>query len=90
MGARGLRGACALSCVCNGGVKGVGKTGVVGLLRGTGTATSKPTHGKCIGIRADMDALPIQELDSDKNAEYKSKNAGYAVALSTCADCVTA
>ena len=34
--------------------EGVGKTGVVGVLRG-----SKP--GPCIGLRADMDALPIVE-----------------------------
>ncbi|HYE54534.1 MAG TPA: amidohydrolase, partial [Chitinophagaceae bacterium] len=34
--------------------EGVGKTGVVGILRG-----SKP--GPCIGLRADMDALPIVE-----------------------------
>ena len=34
--------------------EGVGKTGVVGLLRG-----AKP--GPCIGLRADMDALPITE-----------------------------
>jgi len=35
---------------------GVGKTGVVGLLRGT-------EGGKVLGIRADMDALPIQEVE---------------------------
>ena len=33
---------------------GIGKTGVVGVLEG-----DKP--GKTIGLRADMDALPIQE-----------------------------
>ena len=33
---------------------GVGKTGVVGLIEGAGP-------GKTIGIRADMDALPVQE-----------------------------
>lgn len=37
--------------------RGLGKTGVVGVLRnGTGTRT--------IGLRADMDALPIQELNT--------------------------
>ncbi|HEX4917080.1 MAG TPA: M20 aminoacylase family protein [Limnobacter sp.] len=35
---------------------GLGKTGVVGLLRG-----DKAGNGKTIGLRADMDALPIQE-----------------------------
>ncbi|HEX4844262.1 MAG TPA: M20 aminoacylase family protein [Limnobacter sp.] len=35
---------------------GLGKTGVVGFLRG-----HKGGHGKTIGLRADMDALPIQE-----------------------------
>ncbi|WP_276504154.1 amidohydrolase [Terrimonas pollutisoli] len=42
---------------------GVGKTGVVGLLRG-----GKP--GPCIALRADMDALPIEER---VNISYASK-----------------
>ena len=46
--------------------KGVGKTGVVGLLEGT-----KP--GPTILLRFDMDALPIAE---DTNAEYTSANPG--------------
>jgi amidohydrolase len=46
--------------------KGVGKTGVVGLLEG-----SKP--GPTLLIRFDMDALPIVE---DTGAEYASKNNG--------------
>lgn len=46
--------------------KGVGKTGVVGLLEG-----AKP--GPTILIRFDMDALPITE---DTGAEYASKNPG--------------
>src|ERR1700690_1983726 len=46
--------------------KGVGKTGVVGLLEG-----SKP--GPTLLIRFDMDALPILE---DTGAEYASRNKG--------------
>jgi amidohydrolase len=46
--------------------KGVGKTGVVGLLEGT-----KP--GPTILLRFDMDALPITE---DTGAEYSSTNNG--------------
>lgn len=46
--------------------KGVGKTGVVGLLEG-----AKP--GPTILLRFDMDALPITE---DTNAEYTSTNPG--------------
>lgn len=45
---------------------GVGKTGVVGLLRG-----GKP--GKTLLVRADMDALPIVE---ETEVEYKSQNQG--------------
>ncbi|WP_169543899.1 M20 aminoacylase family protein [Sneathiella aquimaris] len=36
--------------------EGIGQTGVVGVLKGQGNST------KTIGIRADMDALPMQEL----------------------------
>lgn len=47
-------------------VRGVGKTGIVGTL--------KVGHGKkVIGIRADMDALPIEE---ETNLDYSSKNKG--------------
>jgi len=46
--------------------KGVGKTGVVGLLEG-----SKP--GPVVLLRFDMDALPIVE---ETNAEYASRNQG--------------
>ena len=45
---------------------GVGKTGVVGTLRGKNSS-------KTIALRADMDALPMQETSE---LEYKSKNDG--------------
>ncbi|SVC92497.1 uncharacterized protein METZ01_LOCUS345351, partial [marine metagenome] len=45
---------------------GVGKTGVVGTLKGN-------KQGKTIALRADMDALPIQETN---DIPYKSQNAG--------------
>src|ERR1700744_3698794 len=46
--------------------RGVGVTGVVGVLRsGNGEAT--------IGLRADMDALPLQEANE---LSYRSQNAG--------------
>src|SRR4029079_1427355 len=41
---------------CDEVVTGIGRTGVVGLIRGR-----KSTSGKTIGLRADMDALPIME-----------------------------
>jgi amidohydrolase len=44
----------------------VGKTGVVGILRGKG-------EGRRIGLRADMDALPIEE---QTNLPYRSKTPG--------------
>lgn len=37
-------------------VQGIGRTGVVGLIRGRGTS------GRTIGLRADMDALPLDEV----------------------------
>ena len=37
---------------------GIGKTGVVGVIRGTHTA---PGMGRTIALRADMDALPMEE-----------------------------
>ncbi|MDH4394679.1 MAG: M20 family metallopeptidase [Limnobacter sp.] len=47
----------------------IGRTGVVGRLRGNLT---RPGH-KRIGLRADMDALPIQEINQ---FEHRSKFAG--------------
>ncbi len=45
----------------------VAKNGVVGILKG------KNPESKCIALRADMDALPIQE---ENKIDYCSKNAG--------------
>ena len=44
----------------------IGKTGVVGIIRGS-------QEGPCIGLRADMDGLPIEET---ADIEYKSQNKG--------------
>src|SRR5688500_7280624 len=44
---------------CDEVVEGIGRTGVVGVVRGEGAAPERP--GRVIGLRADMDALPIQE-----------------------------
>lgn len=45
---------------------GVGKHGVIGLLKGKG-------DGPCVAVRADMDALPIKEL---RSVPYRSRNPG--------------
>ena len=47
--------------------EGVGKTGVVGVLRGEGG------DGPCVLVRADMDALPIEE---ENGWEWKSGSTG--------------
>ncbi|MBD8661831.1 MULTISPECIES: M20 aminoacylase family protein [Rhizobium/Agrobacterium group] len=42
---------------------GIGRTGVVGIIRGKGAAGSGAgSSGRTIGLRADMDALPLTEL----------------------------
>jgi amidohydrolase len=46
--------------------RGIGKTGVVGVLK-------RGTRSGCVGLRADMDALPIDEANT---FEHRSKNAG--------------
>jgi hippurate hydrolase len=46
---------------------GIAKTGVVGVIHG------RKNNGKAIGLRADMDCLPIDETN---NFEHKSKNKG--------------
>ncbi|MDG1531901.1 MAG: M20 family metallopeptidase [Paracoccaceae bacterium] len=53
---------------CDEVVEGVGKTGVVGVIHGQSIAS-----GKAIGLRADMDALPIHEATG---LEYASQTPG--------------
>ncbi|UWQ35385.1 amidohydrolase (plasmid) [Leisingera sp. M527] len=53
---------------CDQVVTGIGRTGVVGVVRGNGNDTA-PT----IGLRADMDALPIHEATG---LDYASRNPG--------------
>jgi amidohydrolase len=53
---------------CDEVVTGIGRTGVVGVIRGKTNAS-----GRTIGLRADMDALPITELTG---VEYASKSPG--------------
>ena len=53
---------------CNQVIDGIGKTGVVGVINGKANRT-----GKVIGLRADMDALPINE---ETGLEYSSKIPG--------------
>lgn len=50
--------------------RNVGRTGVVGTLRGSLEGASR---ARSIGLRADMDALPIQEINTIAHA---SRNAG--------------
>ncbi|MBD9390355.1 amidohydrolase [Agrobacterium sp. AGB01] len=53
---------------CDEVVTGIGKTGVVGVIRG-----QKQASGRVIGLRADMDALPIEE---ETGAPWASKTKG--------------
>ena len=47
---------------------GIGRTGVVGVIRGRKTAS-----GKVIGLRADMDALPIAEKTGKPYASDRAR-----------------
>ncbi|WP_195820561.1 M20 aminoacylase family protein [Roseobacter sp. MH60115] len=53
---------------CDEVVPGIGRTGVVGVIKG-----KSDTSGKVIGLRADMDALPILE---QTGVDYASKTPG--------------
>ena len=53
---------------CDEVVTGIGKTGVVGVIKG-----QKQASGRVIGLRADMDALPIEE---ETDAPWASKTKG--------------
>src|SRR4029078_5367591 len=53
---------------CDEVVTGIGRTGVVGVIRGR-----KGSGSRTIGLRADMDALPIEEATG---LSYASRNAG--------------
>jgi hippurate hydrolase len=53
---------------CDEVVTGLGRTGIVGVIRGRGAAS-----GRVIGLRADMDALPIEEAS---DVPYRSKAPG--------------
>jgi len=54
---------------CDEVVTGIGQTGVVGVIKGKGASGT----GKVIGLRADMDALP---MDEQTNLPYRSTNPG--------------
>ncbi|MDG1801330.1 MAG: M20/M25/M40 family metallo-hydrolase, partial [Paracoccaceae bacterium] len=53
---------------CDDVTEGIGRTGVVGVIKG-----KQSVSGKTIGLRADMDALPIFE---DTGLPYASKTEG--------------
>ncbi len=46
---------------CDEVVPGIGRTGVVGVIRGRKAGDNKAGGNKVIGLRADMDALPLEE-----------------------------
>ncbi|MBX8814734.1 amidohydrolase, partial [Ochrobactrum sp. MR34] len=54
---------------CDEVVTGIGRTGVVGVIKG------KKGAGQAIGLRADMDALPLTETGTP---EWVSQNPGKA------------
>jgi amidohydrolase len=56
---------------CDEVISGIGRTGVVGVIKGSKPAG--PDNVKVIGLRADMDALPIEEAT---NLPYASRTKG--------------
>ena len=52
---------------CDEVVEGIGKTGVIGVIHG------RKSSSKVVGLRADMDALPIEE---ETNLPHRSKTSG--------------
>ena len=58
---------------CDEVVPGIGRTGVVGVIKGRGAGGGSGARGRVIGLRADMDALPIQEITG---LPYASKTPG--------------
>src|SRR5690242_6147997 len=56
---------------CDEVVPGIGRTGVVGVIKGN--KASAGGRAKVIGLRADMDALPIEEANE---LPYKSTTPG--------------
>src|SRR5512138_1546408 len=56
---------------CDEVVTGIGRTGVVGVIRGSKTATG--AGPAVVGLRADMDALPLEEA---VDRPYKSTTPG--------------
>ena len=44
-------------------VRGMAQTGVLGIIRG-----QRPDNGRALGLRADMDALPLQEINGFSHA----------------------
>ncbi|WP_370680844.1 M20 aminoacylase family protein [Comamonas sp. GB3 AK4-5] len=53
--------------------RGLGKTGVVGIVHGRDGGEDGGSKGRAIGLRADMDALPMQEFNTFPHA---SRHAG--------------
>ena len=65
---------------CDEVVEGIGRTGVVGLIVGKGLASSGDTASRTIGLRSDMDALPIREatdLDYASNIHGRMHACGH-------------
>jgi len=61
---------------CDEVVAGIGRTGVVAVIRGKTNSS-----GKVIGLRADMDALPILEATG---LDYASKTDGAKIGRASC------